>query len=85
MSLLTERFPAFPDRHEVDLYAVVKPARAVGGDFNDFYFIDRDCLCLLIGDVAGKGVPAALFMAVSKTLLKANVARGGITRGVAAT
>jgi len=68
------RFPAFPDRHEIDLHAVVKPARAVGGDFYDFYFIDEDCLCLVIGDVAGKGVPAALFMAVSKTLLKANSA-----------
>ncbi len=75
MSMMTRRFPAFPDRAEIDIHAVVKPARAVGGDFYDFYFIDSDCLCLLIGDVAGKGVPAALFMAVSKTLLKANAAR----------
>ncbi|RYD67565.1 MAG: hypothetical protein EOP84_30445, partial [Verrucomicrobiaceae bacterium] len=74
MSMMTRRFPAFPDRKEVDIHAIVKPARAVGGDFYDFYFIDSDCLCLLIGDVAGKGVPAALFMAVSKTLLKANAA-----------
>jgi sigma-B regulation protein RsbU (phosphoserine phosphatase) len=74
MSMMMRRFPAFPDRHEIDLHAVVKPARAVGGDFYDFYFIDEDCLCLVIGDVAGKGVPAALFMAVSKTLLKANSA-----------
>jgi sigma-B regulation protein RsbU (phosphoserine phosphatase) len=72
MSLMTRRFPAFPERDEIDLHAVVKPARAVGGDFYDFYFVSEDCLCLAIGDVAGKGVPAALFMAVSKTLLKAN-------------
>jgi len=75
MSMMTRRFPAFPDRTEIDLHAIVKPARAVGGDFYDFYFVDADCICLLIGDVAGKGVPAALFMAVSKTLLKANIAR----------
>jgi phosphoserine phosphatase RsbU/P len=70
MSLLPKKFPAFPDREELDIHAVVKPARAVGGDFYDFFFIDRDRLCLMIGDVAGKGVPAALFMAVSMTLLK---------------
>lgn len=75
MSMMTRSFPAFPDRREIDLHAVVKPARAVGGDFYDFYFLDPDHLCLLIGDVAGKGVPAALFMAVSKTLLKANAGR----------
>ncbi|MHA3772223.1 SpoIIE family protein phosphatase [Verrucomicrobiota bacterium sgz303538] len=75
MSMMTRSFPAFPDRREIDLHAVVKPARAVGGDFYDFYFLDPDHLCLLIGDVAGKGVPAALFMAVSKTLLKANADR----------
>ena len=74
MSMMTRRFPAFPERGEIDLHAIVKPARAVGGDFYDFYFVDPDCLCVIIGDVAGKGVPAALFMAVSKTLLKANAA-----------
>lgn len=72
MSLLPKRFPAFPDRREIDLHAIVKPAHAVGGDFYDFYFIDADTMCLLIADVAGKGVAAALFMAVTKTLLKAN-------------
>jgi sigma-B regulation protein RsbU (phosphoserine phosphatase) len=72
MSLLPKRFPAFPDRQEIDLHAIVKPARAVGGDFYDYYFIDADTMCLVIADVAGKGVAAALFMAVTKTLLKAN-------------
>lgn len=72
-SLVAKRFPAFPDRPEIDLHAVIKPARAVGGDFYDFYFLDKDCLCLLAADVAGKGVPAALFMSVSKTLLRANM------------
>ena len=74
MSMLVKRFPAFPERREIDLHGIVKPARAVGGDFYDFYFVDRDRLCLMIGDVAGKGVPAALYMAVSKTLLRANAA-----------
>ncbi len=73
-SLLRKTFPAFPDRVELDIHAVVKPARAVGGDFYDFYFLDRDRICLMIGDVAGKGVPAALFMAVSKTLLRTSLA-----------
>jgi sigma-B regulation protein RsbU (phosphoserine phosphatase) len=73
-SLVAKRFPAFPDRREIDIHAIIKPARAVGGDFYDFFFIDRHCLCMLAADVAGKGVPAALFMSVSKTLLRANAA-----------
>jgi sigma-B regulation protein RsbU (phosphoserine phosphatase) len=73
-SLVAKRFPAFPDRHEIDIHAIIKPARAVGGDFYDFFFIDRHCLCMLAADVAGKGVSAALFMAVSKTLVRANAA-----------
>ncbi len=72
MSLLPKHFPAFPERTEIDLHAIVQPARAVGGDFYDYYFIDADTMCLVIADVAGKGVAAALFMAVTKTLLKAN-------------
>ncbi len=74
MSLVLKSFPAFPDRPEIDLHAIIKPARAVGGDFYDFYFIERDCLCLVAADVAGKGVPAALFMSVSKTLIRTNTA-----------
>lgn len=76
MSLLPKVFPAFPDRREFDVHAVVRPAREVGGDFYDFFLIDERRLCVLIGDVAGKGVPAALFMAVSKALIKANILSG---------
>jgi sigma-B regulation protein RsbU (phosphoserine phosphatase) len=70
MSLLPKVFPAFPERPEIDIHAVVRPAREVGGDFYDFYFLDERRLCVAIGDVSGKGIGAALFMAVTKTLLK---------------
>ena len=76
MSLVPKRFPAFPERTEFDVHALLRPAREVGGDFYDFYFLDEDRLCFLIGDVSGKGIPAALFMAVTKTLLKASSSRG---------
>jgi sigma-B regulation protein RsbU (phosphoserine phosphatase) len=75
MSLVPKHFPAFPGRPEVDVHALLRPAREIGGDFYDFYFLDDDWLCFLIGDVSGKGVPAALFMAVTKTLLKASSSR----------
>ncbi len=71
MSMVPKIFPPFPDRDEFDLYATLVPAREVGGDFYDFFFLDKDRLCLAIGDVSGKGVPASLFMAVAKTLFKA--------------
>jgi sigma-B regulation protein RsbU (phosphoserine phosphatase) len=74
MSLVPKIFPPFPDRKEFDLYAILVPAREVGGDFYDFFFLDKDRLCLAIGDVSGKGVPASLFMAVTKTLFKATSA-----------
>lgn len=80
MSLLPKTFPPFPDKEEVDIYAMIHPAKEVGGDFYDFFLIDRDRLCFAIGDVSGKGVPAALFMAVTKTLIKANSSKG-ITPG----
>jgi sigma-B regulation protein RsbU (phosphoserine phosphatase) len=70
MSMLPQTFPAFPEHEEFDLYATLKPAREVGGDFYDFFFSDEDHLCLVVGDVSGKGVPAALFMAVSQTMIK---------------
>ncbi|MCZ6539949.1 MAG: PAS domain S-box protein, partial [Chloroflexi bacterium] len=70
MSMVPRTFPAFPDRVEFDVYATLEPAREVGGDFYDFFFIDEERLCFGIGDVSGKGVPAALFMAMSKTLIK---------------
>ncbi|MBQ3938116.1 MAG: serine/threonine-protein phosphatase [Clostridia bacterium] len=63
-------FPPFPDRTEFDIYASMDPAKEVGGDFYDFYLIDDDHLCLLIADVSGKGIPAALFMMVSKIILQ---------------
>ena len=69
-AMLPNVFPAFPERSEIDLYASMDPARAVGGDFYDFYFIDEDHLCLTIADVSGKGIPAALFMMITKVILQ---------------
>ncbi len=76
MSLLPKTFPAFPGRRDFDIHAIVRPAREVGGDFYDFFLIDERRLCVLISDVSGKGVPAALFMAVTKALLKATALSG---------
>jgi sigma-B regulation protein RsbU (phosphoserine phosphatase) len=70
MSMLPLEFPAFPERKEFDIRALLKPAREVGGDFYDFFFINDDEICLVVGDVSGKGVPAALFMAVTRTMIK---------------
>lgn len=70
MSILPKLFPAFPERNEFDIFASIVPAREVGGDLYDFFFVDEDHFCFLVGDVSGKGVPAAFFMAVTKTLLK---------------
>ena len=75
-------FPPFPDRREIDLYASMTPAKEVGGDFYDFYFVDENHLALAIADVSGKGVPAALFMVISKTLLKNQALSGGSPREV---
>ncbi|HNV86271.1 MAG TPA: SpoIIE family protein phosphatase [Candidatus Omnitrophota bacterium] len=72
MGIVPKQFPPFPERKEFDLYAVLEPAREVGGDFYDFFFIDENRLCFVIGDVSGKGVPAALFMAITKTLIRAS-------------
>ena len=76
LNMLPTQFPAFPERQEFDLYAVMDPAKEVGGDFYDFFLIDDDRLALVMADVSGKGVPAALFMVISKTLIK-NVALSG--------
>ena len=73
---LPMNFPPFPDRNEFDLYASMTPAKEVGGDFYDFFLIDSDHLALIIADVSGKGVPAALFMMVSKTLIKNQLMSG---------
>ncbi len=69
-SLLPRSFPPFPDRGEFDLFAVNLAAKEVAGDFYDFFMLDDDRIALVIADVSGKGVPAALFMAVTRTLLK---------------
>ena len=71
MNIIPKTFPPFPDKKEFDIYALLKPAREVGGDFYDFFLIDDSHLGFIIGDVTGKGVPAALFMAVAKSLIKA--------------
>ena len=68
--MLPNVFPAFPERSDFDIYASMDPAREVGGDFYDFFLIDEDHLCMVIADVSGKGVPAALFMMVSKVILQ---------------
>lgn len=69
-SMLPCIFPAFPGRQEFDIYASMNPAKEVGGDFYDFFLVDQDHLALVMADVSGKGVPAALFMVIAKTLLK---------------
>ena len=68
-SVLPHIFPPFPERNEIDLFASMDPAKDVGGDFYDFYFIDEDHLCLVIADVSGKGIPGALFMMFSKRII----------------
>ena len=69
-SSLPGAFPAFPERTDFDIYASMDPAKEVGGDFYDFYLLDEDHLCLLIADVSGKGIPAALFMMSVKIMLQ---------------
>jgi len=75
-SILPKTFPPFPERHDFDIFAGMNAAKEVGGDFYDFFLIDNDRLGLVIGDVSGKGIPAAIFMAVSRTLLKATALKG---------
>ena len=69
-SMLPCIFPAFPDRKEFDVYATMNPAKEVGGDFYDFFMVDDRHLAIVMADVSGKGVPAALFMVIGKTLIK---------------
>lgn len=75
--MLPRIFPPYPDRKEFDLYATMNPAKEVGGDFYDFFMIDYDHLALVMADVSGKGVPAALFMVIAKTLIKTRSQMGG--------
>ncbi|GKS63196.1 hypothetical protein YTPLAS72_05000 [Nitrospira sp.] len=69
-SMLPRAFPAFPDRKELELYAVLEPALEIGGDLYDFFLVDDHRLCFVVGDVSGNGVPAALFMAMTKIMVK---------------
>ena len=73
---LPSKFPAFPERKEFDVFASMTPAKEVGGDFYDFYLIDDDHIAIVMADVSGKGVPAALFMMVSKILLENHAKQG---------
>lgn len=76
ISMLPRIFPAFPERSEFDIYASMDPAKEVGGDFYDFFMVDSTHLAIVIADVSGKGVPAALFMVIAKTILKNNLLAG---------
>ncbi len=78
--MVPRNFPAFPDRREFDIYGSMNPAKEVGGDLYDFFLIDEDHLAIVIADVSGKGIPAALFMMVAKFLIK-NTAESGVGPG----
>ena len=71
--MLPKVFPPYKNRPEIELFASMTPAKEVGGDFYDFYMLDDDHFAMVVGDVSGKGVPAALFMVITKTLLKDTV------------
>ena len=75
--MLPSTFPAFPERPEFEIYASMTPAKEVGGDFYDFFMIDDDRLAVMMADVSGKGVPAALFMMTARTMLR-GVAQAGL-------
>ena len=79
IGMLPCMFPPFPERSDIDIFALLEPAKQVGGDLYDFFLIDDDRLFFVIGDVSGKGVPAALFMAMTKTLFKAQALSGAPT------
>lgn len=76
ISMLPRIFPAFPAQKEFDIYAMTNPAKEVGGDFYDFFLVDDDHLAVVVADVSGKGIPAALFMVIAKTLIKDHAQRG---------
>ena len=75
--MLPRIFPPYPERAEFDIYADMNPAKEVGGDFYDFFLIDDDHLATVMADVSGKGIPAALFMVIAKTLIKNRTLMGG--------
>ena len=74
--MLPNIFPAFPDRDEFNIYASMTPAKEVGGDFYDFFFVDQDHLAMVIADVSGKGIPAAMFMVMSKGIIETQCMSG---------
>jgi sigma-B regulation protein RsbU (phosphoserine phosphatase) len=76
-SMLPKKFPLFPDRTEFDVYASMYPAREVGGDFYDIFMTDENHLALVVGDASEKGVPAALFMVISKAYIRTRALIGG--------
>ena len=76
VSMLPRIFPPFPERKDFSIFATMNPAKEVGGDFYDFYMIDDNHIALVMADVSGKGVPAALFMAISKVIIKDNALNG---------
>ena len=75
-NMLPRRFPAFPKRNDFNIFATMTPAKEVGGDFYDYFLTDEKHLVMVIGDVSGKGVAAALFMAIAKTLIRAYARMG---------
>ena len=75
--MLPRIFPPYPEKKEFDLYATMDPAKEVGGDFYDFFMVDDDHLGMVMADVSGKGVPAALFMVIARTLIKNRAQMGG--------
>ena len=75
-AMLPNIYPAFPEREEFDVYASMDPAKEVGGDFYDFFLVDDDHLCLVMADVSGKGIPAALFMMASRIIIANNAKMG---------
>ncbi|MBO5552204.1 MAG: SpoIIE family protein phosphatase, partial [Lachnospiraceae bacterium] len=81
-NMLPNTFPAFPDRNDIDIYASMVPAKEVGGDFYDFFLIDNDHMGIIIADVSGKGIPAALFMMMSKILIYDYTMMGGSPKHV---
>lgn len=84
-NMLPSIFPPFPERKEFDIYATMDPAKEVGGDFYDFFLVDEDHLALVMADVSGKGVPAALFMVIAKTLIKNKAQTGASPKEVLET
>ncbi|MCF6246847.1 MAG: SpoIIE family protein phosphatase [Desulfobacula sp.] len=70
LGMVPKTFPSFPEYKEFDLYATLRPAKEIGGDLYDFFLIDKDHICFTLGDVSDKGIPAALFMVVTRTLIR---------------